>query len=129
MESGSCVDLVSEGTLTKAEAARVKTTEETTWLDTANGVTGVDKAVNVKIGALNDVMDVMVMKESPNVLSLGKRVMNEGYTFEWKAGSLPVLTSPDGERFVLQLHHLVPVLPVGESGPAAAPSEAPNSGG
>ena len=38
--------------------------------------------------------------------------MEEGYSFEWQAGAEPVLTAPDGERKQLELHNLVPVLPV-----------------
>ena len=38
--------------------------------------------------------------------------MQEGFSFEWNAGSNPLLTTPDGARHELEVQNLVPVLPV-----------------
>ena len=42
------------------------------------------------------------------MLSLGKRIVEEGYSFEWHHGRKPVLTAPDGTRTVCKVRNLCP---------------------
>ena len=78
---------------------------------TANGVVIADKEAVVQT-TTGKVARAVVMKDSPCVLSLGKRCMEEGYSFEWPAGKSPVIMAPSGHRKQLELQNLVPVLPV-----------------
>jgi len=47
-------------------------------------------------------------------LSIGKRVMEMGYSFVWVAKAAPWLMSPDGHRIDLEVHGNIPFLRVGE---------------
>ena len=77
---------------------------------TANGVVSADREATIPTST-GEEATAIVMKDSPCVLSLGKRCMLEGYSFEWNAGESPVLVSPDGKRRRLELQNMVPVLP------------------
>ena len=55
----------------------------------------------------------LVLEETPNVLSLGKLVVEEGYSFEWSHGKPPNLKSPDGTEHVLVVLDMVPYIDVG----------------
>lgn len=49
--------------------------------------------------------DALIMKGWPDMLSLGKRYVEEGFSFIWNSGERPVLTSPDGQGFDLDIEH------------------------
>lgn len=52
----------------------------------------------------------LVLKTSPHVLSLGKRVTEGGSLFRWCAGESLVMISPSGDEIPLELKHSVPML-------------------
>ena len=62
----------------------------------------------------------LVMRDSPTVLSMGKRCLHEGYSFQWMAGRMPTLTLPDGTVITLNVTNGVPLLPMDNSGIAGA---------
>lgn len=78
-------------------------------VETANGLVKVDKEVSLDLG-FEDNIQALVMDRSPNVLSLGRLCMENGYDFEWRKGLKPVLTRPDGTDIVLEVRHYVPIL-------------------
>ena len=52
----------------------------------------------------------LVLKDTPDVLAMGRRCMNEGYTFVWKAHSdKPYFRKPDGTHIVMKVENLRPV--------------------
>ncbi len=53
-------------------------------------------------------------EETPNVLSLGKPVGEEGYSFRWGHGKPPCLKPPEGDEFVLYVVDMVPYIDVGK---------------
>ena len=85
-------------------------------LETANG------QIHAKKEALVDLVNIgvgtraIILPNSPSLLSLGKRCMDEGYDFEWRRGRKQVLTTPDGRRVALEVENFCPVLPVGLGG-------------
>ena len=78
-------------------------------LITANGPTQADKQVSVRLGSCNSSATALVLEDSPSVLSLG-RLVEEGFTFEWRAGREPVLVSPSGESVPMEVRDRVPMI-------------------
>ena len=79
---------------------------------TAGGIVNADRETTVPLAATGSKATAIVMDDSPCVLSLGKRCMQEGFSFEWNAGENPVLVTPEGNCHTLDLQNLVPVMPV-----------------
>ncbi|MCP3676679.1 MAG: hypothetical protein GY721_03545, partial [Deltaproteobacteria bacterium] len=50
----------------------------------------------------------LVLNQTPAVLSIGRRVMENGYDFVWRAGEQPHLSDADGHEFELQVINNVP---------------------
>ena len=51
----------------------------------------------------------LILEYTPNALSLGRLVVQDGFSFHWDAYSpSPVLTRPDGRRIALPTDHFVP---------------------
>ena len=78
---------------------------------TANGQTSPSKEVSITIPELKADASPHIMKDSPNVLTIGYRVVEEGYAFRWDAYSLePVFVLPDGEEIKLVVKNYCPYL-------------------
>ena len=71
-------------------------------LATANGLVDGDKVVSQQIGELLEVAEPYVLDSTPDVLSIGRRCVEDGYEFHWGPYSLdPAITTPEGK--VVQL--------------------------
>ena len=111
VDSGSCHDLVGQNNLMVKEAQSVTAINEPALLWTANGLITVDQEVSLPISRIGKKVYALVMNDSPNVLSLGRRIMEDGYSFEWKNGSYPRLVTPKGVAIDVEVQNFVPVLP------------------
>ena len=79
---------------------------------TANGITNADKVCDDKLAVLNERVRAYLLENTPAVLSLGARCMQQGYGFYWFPYELPYLVCPfDGKHIQLQLDNFVPRLP------------------
>jgi len=93
---------------------------------TANRVTRAEQEVPLCISELDDHRVPFILKSTPDVLTMGRRCMEDGYSFVWKAKSnQPHFRKPDGTRIYLTVEHYVPYLTTNLVGVAAA---APESG-
>ena len=64
-------------------------------LATANGDTVSSQALPLRVGRVDEVIRPHVLEETPNVLSLGRRVVEDGYSFWWEGHSMsPKLVHP-----------------------------------
>ena len=54
------------------------------------------------------------LPETPPVLSVGKRCMEEQYDFHWIRGQKPYLVTPDYKVVELEIHRNIPMLMVGD---------------
>jgi len=53
----------------------------------------------------------LILKDTPDVLTMGRRCMREGYSFYWAAYSnQPYFQKPDGTRILLKVDNYVPYL-------------------
>ena len=109
IDSGSEIDVVSKSDLPSVNATN-RSSPKPVNLTTANGKTKAANVADVKIGVLEDTFSPYILEESPLVLSLGKRCLDEGYGFAWPPGGEPVLLRPDNTVIKLKLEGHVPVI-------------------
>ena len=57
-------------------------------LFTANGETPANKQIRFKIPEIKEIIQPYVLAKTPNVLSIGRRCVDHGYSFVWEALSL-----------------------------------------
>jgi len=80
--------------------------------------------VELSTGPFKQHVSPLLLESSPPVLSVGKRCMEEGYSFHWPSGRESYLISPDCVKHVLGVDNMVPYLPdppiSGVSSPAPA---------
>jgi hypothetical protein len=105
MDSGSAADLISEGFV---DIADVEKAESPLNLCTANGIVTSDKVCQIQMQSLHMNITANMLGDTPAVLSMGKRCMEDMCSFRWDAGKLPTFTTPDGKTITLQLHYNVP---------------------
>jgi hypothetical protein len=108
MDTGSGNDLISETQVPKR--AEREELDESISLNTANGLITVDEQAIMQSIALGDVVEPLILPSTPAVLSIGKRCMNLGYSFVWKAGHKPVLITPGKKVIKLDVENDVPFL-------------------
>ena len=63
------------------------------------------------IKPLNKTSSAVVLENTPNVLSVGLRCMEYGYSFHWPSGQVPYLITPDGFQVDCEVENDVPTLP------------------
>ena len=92
LDSGSSFHLIGEEELTQFEWERVSRLDEPLDLMTGNGVTYAERVISIKIARLGIVVECVIMKGIPVVLSLGKLVRDEGFRFTWEGIDLACLS-------------------------------------
>ena len=90
-DTGSGNDLLGRDSLTEDEKKNEFKSEEPVRLATANGQIDVDTQTVTRVKALGLNIKPYVLESCPPVLSIGRRVMKEGYDWIWKRGRLPFL--------------------------------------
>ena len=92
VDSGASMHMVSKKDVDSAELETMRTSRSPTTLMTANGevLTKGEATENVK--ELELFVTVMLLEETPAVLSLGKLCEDHGYTYHWTSGQKPRLT-------------------------------------
>ena len=97
--------------LTEEQKRQIRPLEQPVVLDTANGPIVVDSYIEIsllKLGAARP-LRFLVCEDSPNLLSVGKLVLEEGFRFFWE-GKRAHLVSPQGHHTWLDTCHNVPEL-------------------
>ncbi len=77
----------------------------------ANGEVPESGRINMQSECLPKGFGTTVLEETPNRLSLGKLVGQEGYSFQWSSRKPPYLKAPDGTVFALDVIDMVPLGP------------------
>ena len=96
LDSGSGHDLISAR---KAERMNLKQrTCDPIMFHTANGSTATQTEAEIDLGTFDMTSHAYVLDDTPSVMSLGKRCMEEGYSFVWPSGKMPFMITKDGER-------------------------------
>ena len=111
LDSGSGHDLISAR---KAERMNLKQrTCDPIMFHTANGSAATQTKAEIDLGTFDMTSHAYVLDDTPSVMSLGKRCMEEGYSFVWPSGKMPFMITKDGERIDLTIHDNIPYVDLG----------------
>jgi hypothetical protein len=116
VDTGSGYDLIGRQELTDDDEQYLLRSEPIEFF-TANGSTTSMFEYQMVLDNLDEQLEVRVLDNTPAVLSVGRRCMEDGYTFVWHPGKLPYFVLPSGKRVPLEVEGYVPYL---RSGPQTA---------
>ena len=112
IDTGAGFDLVSADDIDPEylEKAR-RILKETVVLRTANSTVEVDSCIELRLKRLAEVIEPLLLDDTPPVFSCGKHCREDGYGFYWAPwAKRPILWTPKGEQIRLQVHENVPYL-------------------
>ena len=66
------------------------------------------RKLRLTLGTFDMTSQAYVLDDTPSVMSLGKRCMEEGYSFVWPSGQMPFMVTKNGERIDLTIHDNIP---------------------
>ena len=109
MDTGTPLDLVNQESVEPHTACI--TPCKPLILDTANGEARIDRSIDLHVGRLGERIAPYVI-DGPNVLSLGRRIVRDGYDWHWLGHTTtPWLVHPTtGEEIVLRVDDDCPYL-------------------
>ena len=115
---------IEEAGLTAVVECNAFTRRNPVQLNTAGGYNASDQMVGVLCPNLDEgQFDALLLESTPNVISVGQRCVDYGYSFHWPAWSEePYLESPSGAIIMLRVHNNVPYL-IPEQCQVAAPAD------
>ena len=83
-------------------------------LSTAGGRIEATHRVPLYVSELNETVEPMILPDIPDVLSLGRRCVAEGYDFWWPRYSMsPQFTLPNGQIIIFSVRGFIPYLDKG----------------
>ncbi len=111
MDTGSGVDLISRATIA-ALTQHITKSSEPLALTTANGDIDATDEITLFVNCIKMMIQLHVLPNTPNVLSVGRRVVEEGFGFYWDPYSLePYMTAPStGGRIPMYVEQNCPCL-------------------
>ena len=108
VDCGASMHMVSKNDLSSAELETMRTSRSPTTVMTANGEVQTREAT-VYVKELDLFVTVMLLEETPAVLSLGKLCEDHGYTYHWTNGQKPHLTK-NGKKINCNISNYVPIV-------------------
>ena len=129
VDSGASVHMVSKRDLNSAELETMRTSRSPTVM-TANGEVQTREEATVFVKELDLFVTVILLEETPAVLSLGKLCEDHGKTYHWTSAQKPHLIRNDKKidgiisNFV---PFVVPGLSTSSSSPASSTTPSPSS--
>ncbi len=110
-DTGCPFDLIGSPGILPGSKDEIRQAKVAATLETANGKMECFTTMPMQIVALRDNIDPYVLESSPDVLSIGRRCVEEGFEFHWPAGSLnPYFVDQLGNTIVLETVGCVPYL-------------------
>ena len=109
VDTGTTYHLCDPKSIRNFVARRDKVTGDKR-IATAGGIKEMKWQVSTHVSALNLQVTGKAMSDCPPALSVGRLVLEQGCTFEWKPGSYPSLYLPCGRRVKLKVRRFVPAL-------------------
>ena len=108
--------MVSERDLNSAELETMRISKNPKTVMTANGEVQTREEATVYVKVLDLFVTVMLIEETPTVLSLVKLCEDHGFTYHWTSGQKPHLTN-SGKRIDCNISNYVPFVGPGPSWP------------
>ncbi len=109
MDTGCAQDLINDK-MSSGIPIKTLTSSGRLIFSTANGRVASRNVVPVFCKELNQVVQPYLLKDTPAVLSIGQRCMEQGFIFHWEAGKLPIMTNPEGLVVELEVDRNIPYL-------------------
>ncbi len=103
-----CYDLICSRDVKKCSSELFKGTRAT--FEMANGNVSSNDYTCMSILEFSQEVVLNVLISTPPVLSLGRRCMEEGFSFVWPANELPYMARPDGHIVQLEVIGNVPYM-------------------
>ena len=94
LDSGSCFDIVNVGEMKPDEKRNMTDMNKPYRLSTANDIVKANMETVIPIAKTGLKATAIVMEDTPCVLSLGERCMEEGYSFHWGRWRKPNVDQP-----------------------------------
>ena len=110
MDTGATDHKVRRGEVMDVPGVRLQKREVPMKYEAAGGAVLSWFSALVPVPSLEMEITAAVLDNSPNVLSIGRLVMYEGFTFVWPRWKKPYLTSPNGRRIGCRVENLVPFI-------------------
>ena len=114
VDSVASMHMVSKRDLNSAELETMWTLRSPTTVMTANGEVQTKEEAAVHVKELDLFLTVVLLEETPAVLSLGKLCEDHGYTYHWTSGQKPHLTKKS-KRIDCKISNYVPFVVPGLS--------------
>ena len=112
VDTGSAFDLINKQ-VSNLAPHRIRELAQPMFLQTANGGTRTSTFVAGELPELAVSVEAHVLDNTPPLLSVGRRCMNDGMTFVWPAGSDPYFIRKDGMKVALSVEGYVPYITSG----------------
>ena len=109
MDTGCGSGLISKAKVEDNNLRRSKA-KNPTQFQTANGNTKGLDVVTMNIVEFDESVEPYVLLDTPSVLSIGRRCMQEGYRFVWLSGKHPYLITPSGKFVALAVEDDIPYI-------------------
>eukprot|EP00971_Amphidinium_carterae_P050212 989242-Amphidinium_carterae.3 len=87
-----------------------KRLEKPLIMQTAFGIMEAEKRATEKVNTLRSTITPLLLESTPDVLSVGRRCMTEGYSFHWEKGENPYFIDKKGRRIDLSVERYIPYL-------------------
>ena len=100
VDSGASMHMVSKKDLNRAELETVRISKSPTMVMTANGEVLAKEEATVYVRELDLFVTVMLLDNTPTVLSLGRLCEDHGYTHHWISGQARVARNHISSRKV-----------------------------
>ena len=107
-DTGSAQDLVCSKMIPEEV---VYHSPEPLELITANGSQSADQQASVHIDCIDKEVHPYVLPDTPAVILVGMRCIQDGWDFVWKSFSRPYFKKKDGTKIKLEVKDFVPYLP------------------
>ena len=109
VDSGASMHMISKKDLSNAEMDTLTKSCSPTIVITANGEVQTHEEAIVYVKELDIFLTMIVLENTPAVLSLGKLCDENGYSYEWINGQKPHLIK-DGIRIICNTENFVPIV-------------------
>ena len=111
MDTGCKHDLTSRAAIPHHQHDSIFRSPVPITLSTANGLSSGNKSIYQQIGELGETAEPYILDSTPDVLSIGRRCVEDGCEFHWGPFSLePTLTTRAGKVVVLRSQDCCPCL-------------------
>jgi hypothetical protein len=109
-DTGSPNDLIGRSDVPKGCKIIQLDDDDRVELNTAGGTIFVTSSTEIPCTVLNEIIEPLVLDDSPTVLSIGKRVVHHGYDFVWRHGSKPYFKLQNGTKIRMEIVDDVPYI-------------------